>query len=70
MRLYFVLQFAIFGSCVSWVVAAFIFDAFNSNGIRGGMKRIFGSNGVWVCDSSCCSVINIWPVSLSLCGCV
>ena len=42
------LQLAIFGSCVVWLIAAFVFDAFDANGIKGGMQRIFGSACTWV----------------------
>jgi Phospholipid-translocating P-type ATPase C-terminal len=41
-------QLAVAGSALLWVAAAFIFDAFNANGIRGGVQRVFGSAIFWV----------------------
>ncbi len=42
-------QLAVAMSIISWIPAAFIFDAFGANGITGGVQRVFGSASFWVC---------------------
>lgn len=41
-------QLAVGGSTVLWIIAALIFEAFNANGIRGGIHRMLTSASFWV----------------------
>jgi hypothetical protein len=41
-------QLSIAGSAIFWPVSAFVFDALNFDGMRGGVQRIFGSALFWV----------------------
>lgn len=41
-------QLAVAGSTILWVIAALIFEAFNANGIRGGIHRMLSSASFWV----------------------
>jgi hypothetical protein len=41
-------QLAVAGSTASWIIAALVFEAFNANGIRGGIHRMLSSASFWV----------------------
>ena len=41
-------QVVAFLSVIMWIPSAFIFDAGGADGMRGGMRRVFGSAAFWL----------------------
>jgi hypothetical protein len=58
-------QLIVFLSVISWIPAAFVFDALDQDQMRGGMQRLFGSAAVWVRVADCCVRVRacawVWP---------